>query len=805
LQALANGYVGRHAAPWQRKLAQRKEAPSPNNPSQTNPNTTGLPDALKSGVEHLSGYAMDDVKVHYNSSEPATVQAHAYAQGTDIHLGPGQEKHLPHEAWHVVQQKQGRVQPTRQMKGGKPINDDGGLEQEADEMGAKALLYSDMKGPKEFKPTGNIGSTAIQRMPYDKVKAGRWYVVRVNSEFKTLYLKEKRSANINSNKKPSFKFFETTSRSSPMTIVYSERDIVREYFPQISNISSVSSIKPHSDVVYMSDQSLLYINSMGMPSIMGKIEIVSEEEAVSIQSKLLNKKNIVSETGTQVKKEVAKRIYEKHLAREFIPEISPAPSEDSSEVVMSESSLLISQSSSSNQSTSSDQTSSSKPYNHDDWLKKSREELVDSALISSRFIGDSTTELQTDTLLRVVRASISSNKAVFMPPIWVKNILPNIPPGTKKAMAADTFDGWQKGRNAQAIEENATQKLESLEIQFGLSDAGVVKASNFDGRLFAEFKASPSLYLPLNTTAISGGKTGVALGKDKLEAVQYDGPGLSPLGQFLKFMNTHYKGKAYNSSNNVLPKVTKSSGGLSAWTNSNDSVGQEFYRPGIVEAISTTPRSGPRSGTGETKVGRMGVQEELINTGVLKAGQYQGGHLIGDQIMNPKKFDLYKSWNLAPQEQDFNSPVYEGGLEKGVAKAVKAGAEAHLKVEVSYPRDKYQVSVLNLVDRLMKGNTKKVNSSTTYTDAIKYIQQKNTSLPKNVEFLTRVPGYWHAEMEDVKKKGKIAGSVKNRLQGKQVTANIDAGSIYTPSTLNERYMFKIVTSIPGAGTGPPTT
>ena len=45
---------------------------------------------------------MDDVNVHYNSNKPAQLQAHAYAQGTDIHLGPGQEKHLPHEAWHVV-------------------------------------------------------------------------------------------------------------------------------------------------------------------------------------------------------------------------------------------------------------------------------------------------------------------------------------------------------------------------------------------------------------------------------------------------------------------------------------------------------------------------------------------------------------------------------------------------------------------------------------------------------------------------------------------------------------------------------
>ncbi|MEL6127089.1 MAG: DUF4157 domain-containing protein, partial [Pseudomonadota bacterium] len=36
----------------------------------------------------------------------------AYAQGSNIHLGPGQDQHLPHEAWHVVQQRQGRVPTT---------------------------------------------------------------------------------------------------------------------------------------------------------------------------------------------------------------------------------------------------------------------------------------------------------------------------------------------------------------------------------------------------------------------------------------------------------------------------------------------------------------------------------------------------------------------------------------------------------------------------------------------------------------------------------------------------------------------
>lgn len=101
-------------------------------------NNTGLPDNLKAGIENLSGYSMDDVRVHYNSPKPAQLQAHAYAQGTNIHLAPGQEKHLPHEAWHVVQQAQGRVRPTVQMKGAVDVNDDVGLEREADLMGGQA-------------------------------------------------------------------------------------------------------------------------------------------------------------------------------------------------------------------------------------------------------------------------------------------------------------------------------------------------------------------------------------------------------------------------------------------------------------------------------------------------------------------------------------------------------------------------------------------------------------------------------------------------------------------------------------------
>ena len=122
LQAMANNYSAQQANPIQKKE-----------------NKTGLPDNLKTGMENLSGMSLDDVKVHYNSDKPAQLQAHAYAKGTDIHLGTGQEKHLPHEAWHVVQQKQGRVKPTIQMNSEVNVNDDAGLEKEADVMGAKAF------------------------------------------------------------------------------------------------------------------------------------------------------------------------------------------------------------------------------------------------------------------------------------------------------------------------------------------------------------------------------------------------------------------------------------------------------------------------------------------------------------------------------------------------------------------------------------------------------------------------------------------------------------------------------------------
>lgn len=141
--------------------------------AQTKTKETELPADLKAGVENLSGQSMNGVQVHRNSSAPAQLQAHAFAQGSEIHLGPGQEKHLPHEAWHIAQQRQGRVEPTLKMNGA-AINHDPALEQEADTMGGKAETAG-KNGAHELPKTGKLVTASskpvLQGGFFDSVKS----------------------------------------------------------------------------------------------------------------------------------------------------------------------------------------------------------------------------------------------------------------------------------------------------------------------------------------------------------------------------------------------------------------------------------------------------------------------------------------------------------------------------------------------------------------------------------------------------------------------------------------------------------
>ena len=97
-----------------------------------------MPTNLAAAVQRLSGESVHDVAVHYNSPEPARLGAQAFTRGgREIHLGPGHQRELPHEAWHASQQRRGQVQADRMIRGA-AANVSARHEGEADRMGARA-------------------------------------------------------------------------------------------------------------------------------------------------------------------------------------------------------------------------------------------------------------------------------------------------------------------------------------------------------------------------------------------------------------------------------------------------------------------------------------------------------------------------------------------------------------------------------------------------------------------------------------------------------------------------------------------
>jgi hypothetical protein len=110
------------------------------------PTSGGAPLAapVRHDMERSLGADFSGVRVHEGPHAPA-LGALAFATGNDLHFAPGRfdtsstdgRSLLGHELAHVVQQREGRVAAPGQGKG-LPINDDDGLEREADAWGAAA-------------------------------------------------------------------------------------------------------------------------------------------------------------------------------------------------------------------------------------------------------------------------------------------------------------------------------------------------------------------------------------------------------------------------------------------------------------------------------------------------------------------------------------------------------------------------------------------------------------------------------------------------------------------------------------------
>jgi len=98
-----------------------------------------LDDSVRGKMESSFGADFSSVRVHHGDTA-SKLGAAAFTQGDNVHFAPGQynTSNLGHELAHVVQQRQGRVSATGSV-GGQPLNDNPGLEREADQAAARAM------------------------------------------------------------------------------------------------------------------------------------------------------------------------------------------------------------------------------------------------------------------------------------------------------------------------------------------------------------------------------------------------------------------------------------------------------------------------------------------------------------------------------------------------------------------------------------------------------------------------------------------------------------------------------------------
>ncbi|HSI77828.1 MAG TPA: DUF4157 domain-containing protein [Lunatimonas sp.] len=113
-------------------------------PSRHNPN---LPGELQANLETSFRQDFSDVNIHTSSQAAQHLNALAYTQGEGIHFAPGEfnphsesgRNLIGHEFTHIVQQRSGVVQPNAVLGKGLPLNDNQGLENEANSLGRKAV------------------------------------------------------------------------------------------------------------------------------------------------------------------------------------------------------------------------------------------------------------------------------------------------------------------------------------------------------------------------------------------------------------------------------------------------------------------------------------------------------------------------------------------------------------------------------------------------------------------------------------------------------------------------------------------
>ena len=151
----------------QRRAARTGSAPTADTDERPSGSGAPLAEPARSRMEAGFGTDLSAVRVH-EGSHVGALGAVAYAQGTDLHFAPGHydpssqrgQELIGHEVAHVMQQAEGRVAATTQYKR-VDVNDDAGLEREADELGVRVARGEQVA--QGWRLGGERATAAMQR------------------------------------------------------------------------------------------------------------------------------------------------------------------------------------------------------------------------------------------------------------------------------------------------------------------------------------------------------------------------------------------------------------------------------------------------------------------------------------------------------------------------------------------------------------------------------------------------------------------------------------------------------------------
>ena len=122
---------------------------------------------------------------------------------------------------------------------------------------------------------------------------------------------------------------------------------------------------------------------------------------------------------------------------------------------------------------------------------------------------------------------------------------------------------------------------------------------------------------------------------------------------------------------------------------------------------------------------KLGRDDQKIVTG-RSVLTFNGGHLVSDEILTTPIAD--KSYNLAPQVRQFNSPAYYHVIEKAAGSSLPSNERIKMTVNLGYSQTSYPVSQQTLVDRGM-------------------LSRVDDTKPEQISLPVRIPTTWNARLE----------------------------------------------------------